>query len=214
MRRLLACFLVLAATGLATVPVTVDFEDVAVGEVPAGWTVASTHPRGPLAAWAVTAGVPGAGRVLGVTPAPGVSGRTFNLCWTDGIRFRDGEITVRVRAVSGKEDQGGGPMWRVQDADNYYVARYNPLERNFRVYVVANGHRRMLDGASGLRIPAGRWFTIRIVQDGNHIQGFLDGTGLLDVRDGTFPEEGGVGLWTKADAATLFDDLVVRPGAP
>ncbi len=191
------------------------FDRVAVGQIPAGWKAEATHPRGRLAAWKVTADpqAPSPPNVLSVTPRHRASGGTFNLCWTPAIQFLDGEITVRVRANSGRGDEGGGPMWRVQDRNNYYVARYNPLEHNFRLYEVKNGHRHMLTGASRIPVPKGQWFTIRIVQRGRHIEGWLNGTKLFDAASATFPKAGGVGLWTKADAATSFDNLTVRAAA-
>lgn len=204
----------------ATAPVSreavvVDFDGVAPGGLPAGWTVDATSRRGPLAAWKVAADAtaPSPPNVFEVIPPANAHGGIFNLCWTSAIPILDGEIEVKLRANTGREDQGGGPMWRVRDADNYYVVRYNPLEHNFRLYTVKAGVRRMLKGASRIPIPAGKWFTIRIVQHGDHIQCFLDGTKYIDIHDSTFTRPGGVGLWTKSDAATSFDDLVVRPAA-
>ncbi len=74
-----------------------------------------------------------------VTDTRGAGGSTFNLAWTDGARFQNGTIEVKVKARTGREDQGGGPIWRVQDKDNYYVARWNPLEDNFRVVSSSEG---------------------------------------------------------------------------
>ncbi|NOZ95679.1 MAG: hypothetical protein GXP47_13220 [Acidobacteria bacterium] len=195
--------------------VGVDFDGVAPGGLPEGWTVDATSRRGALAVWTVAADAtaPSPPNVLQVLPPAHAHGGTFNLCWTSAIPFLDGEIEVKLRANTGREDQGGGPMWRVRDGDNYYVVRYNPLEHNFRLYTVRNGHRHMLTGASRIPIPAGKWLTIRIVQQGDHIQCFLDGKQYIDIHDATFTKPGGVGLWTKSDAATSFDDLVVRPAA-
>ncbi len=106
-------------------------------------------------------------------------------------------------------DQGGGPIWRVKDQNNYYIARWNPLENNFRVYYVKDGKRVQLDSAD-VDVSASEWHTIRIEHNGDQITGFLDGKELLEVTDSAFPEGGGVGLWTKADAASFFDDLVIE----
>ncbi len=189
------------------------FDDLPPGALPEGWEVGATNLRGRLAScWVAHDGDGGKeSRVMRITPQPGASGRTFNLCWTARVGFLDGEISVRVRAEGGRQDQGGGPIWRVQDGDNYYIARYNPLERNFRVYRVKGGIRRMLAGVSGLGIERGQWATIRIVQTGDHIEGWFDGRQVIDLRDTTFASPGGVGLWTKADADTSFDDFIVTP---
>ncbi len=205
----------LAVAGGPAKPGTVrmGFDTVKPGSLPAGWTVDATNGRGEPAPWKVAAdpAAPSPPKVLEAMPRPDNFGGTYNLCWTEGVRFLDGEIVVKLRANRGHGDEGGGPMWRVKDRNNYYVARYNPLERNFRLYTVKNGVRRMLDSASRIKIGRGQWFTIRIVQKGDHIECFLDGTKLLDVHDTTFSGPGGVGLWTKADAATSFDDFTVRP---
>lgn len=191
----------------------VAFDGLHPGALPPGWKVEATNRRGNLAAWKVAAEsrAPSSPNVLRAVPRSDNFGGTYNLCWVDGTRFLDGEIELKLRANTGHEDQGGGPIWRVQDRNNYYVARYNPLEHNFRLYIVKDGARKMLDSASRIKIATGQWFTIKIVQKGDHIQGWLDGKKLLDVHDTTFTRPGGVGLWTKADAATSFDDFTVRP---
>ncbi len=206
------------AAGAAPEAVTAfHFDGVAPGALPAGWTVDATHPGKSLARWkaARDEAAPSPPNVLRVFPPAGNPGGTFNLCWTRKVAFEDGTIEVRLRADSGSEDQGGGPAWRMRGRNDYYVARYNPLEHNFRLYRVKDGHRRMIASSERIPIGAGRWFTIRIVHRGDHIQCFLDGEKRIDVHDSTFAGPGGIGLWTKADAATSFDDLVIRPeGGP
>jgi hypothetical protein len=80
----------------------------------------------------------------------------FNIAWTPDPQFRNGELEVSVYADTGRVDQGGGPIWRVQDASNYYVARYNPLENNFRIYYVKDGSRKELASVEDLAIPVGQ----------------------------------------------------------
>jgi hypothetical protein len=130
----------------------------------------------------------------------------------DKSRFRDGEVRVRIKALKGKLDQGGGLVWRYRDADNYYVARYNPLENNFRVYKVVKGKRIQLGTKEDISLPAGKWFRLAVRHTGNRIQCLLDGKPYLDVKDDTFKEAGQVGLWTKADAVSSFDELVIAIG--
>jgi hypothetical protein len=137
------------------------------------------------------------------------SGEVFNICWTDTVSFFDGEIKVRFKAVKGEEDQGGGVIWRVQDEENYYIARFNPLEDNLRLYTVHKGIRRMLANAR-VRLPAGQWVAMKIVQKGSRFEVYLNGKKLLDGTNDLFKKTGGVGLWTKADSVTSFDDFLVK----
>jgi len=184
-----------------------NFDDRFEGELPAGWEVAATHMKQTLATWGIATDSDGSHLAL-VKPNH-EDRRTFNIVWTDEVEFLDGELSVRVRADSGKIDQGGGLVWRVQDSDNYYIARYNPLETNLRVYHVKDAVRTQLGDAANIPMPDGQWWTLAVRHHGNHIVVSLDGRDLLDVRDSTFTESGGIGLWTKADAATSFDDLSV-----
>jgi 3-keto-disaccharide hydrolase len=187
-----------------------NFDDVHAGERPAGWTVEATNPKGAPATWQVEmdSSAPSGDHVLGMTIPDDASGSTFNLCWTDAVSFLDGTIEVRFKAHTGEEDQGGGVIWRARDADNYYIARFNPLENNFRIYTVHDGKRRKLTGAT-VTLAENQWHTLEIVQHGNRFEGYLDGEKLLEGSDSLFPDAGGVGLWTKADAATSFDDFTV-----
>ena len=111
--------------------------------------------------------------------------------------------------MRGRIDRGGGIMWRVKDRNNYYVARYNPLENNFRIYYVKKGKRVMIASAR-IALESNRWHTMKIIQRGDRFEGYLDGRRLLSGRDSHIRGAGGVGLWTKADAETEFDDFRVN----
>ena len=137
-------------------------------------------------------------------------GYHFGMAVNEDEVYGDFELIVKFKGVTGEEDQGGGPVWRYQDNNNYYIARANPLEDNFRVYKVVDGKRIQMDSAR-LKVTSGEWHTIKILARKNRIQCFYDGQPYLDVTDDTFQKAGRVGLWTKADAVTYFDDLEVRP---
>jgi hypothetical protein len=135
-------------------------------------------------------------------------GYHFSVAVIDNTNYSDVEIELKFKAVDGQEDQGGGPVWRYRDADNYYICRANPLESNFRVYKVVDGNRRQLQSAD-VDIPSNIWHTMEVEQAGDHIKCWLNDKLYLDVKDDTF-KEGKVGLWTKADAVTYFDDLEIE----
>ena len=188
-----------------------DFAAAKTGELPAGWSIAKTG-EGPGDVWGVVedATAPG-GKALTQTSDQGPN-RLFCLCIADGTSFKDLDLTVSFKAVAGKLDQGGGPVWRYRDANNYYIARMNPLEDNYRVYKVVNGKRTQL-GSADVKAPAGEWHSLRVVHSGDQIQCYLGDRLYLDVKDDTFGGAGKVGLWTKADAQTRFASLRVTTAA-
>jgi len=156
-------------------------------------------------AWQVTAdaGAPSKPNVLAQTAKS--SGSDFNVALIGGTSYKDVDLTVKMKAVAGRTDQGGGLVWRARDSKNYYIARYNPLEDNFRVYKVVAGKRTELQSVSIKRTEG--WHTLRVTMTGDHIECHYDGKKYLDVKDSTLTDAGQIGLWTKADAQTHFDDL-------
>jgi hypothetical protein len=137
------------------------------------------------------------------------SASTFNLVLLGNHQFKDADVSVQMKSVAGKTDQGGGLVWRAKDAKNYYVVRYNPLEDNFRLYRVVKGARSAPLQDVTIRHSDG-WHEIRVITIGERIECYYDGKKYMELRDATFEEAGKIGLWTKADAQTRFDDLSVR----
>jgi hypothetical protein len=190
-----------------------DFDKVPEGMLPAGWRVEATGQDKAAADWQVTADAqaPLGPGVLRLTATNHTQRGVFNLCWTPKVTFHEGEIAVFLKGNSGKIDQGGGPIWRVQDRNNYYIARYNPLEENVAIYYVKDGKRVML-GYSGKLDLTDAWHVLKISHRGTRIRAYLDGEMKLMVNSGEhITQKGGVGLWTKADASTSFDNFTVMP---
>jgi hypothetical protein len=192
---------------------TICFSKKELGKIPKGWTVDKTG-KGEGSVWKVVADETSpskTGYVLAQTAKS--PGRVFNLCVIDDTKYRDVEIEVAFKSVEGKVDQGGGPVWRYQDADNYYIARFNPLENNYRFYKVIGGKRTQLATAEGIKVSVGEWHTLEIEHVGNRIECELDGKVILRATDDTIKKAGKVGLWTKADAQTYFDKFTVEDEA-
>jgi hypothetical protein len=182
-------------------PVVWTFQDDAVGSIPRGfheevgrWRVAKADGHKALAQ-------------KGESPD-----KVFNVILATKHHPVNVELSVRMQAVSGKLDQGGGLIWRARDKNNYYLARYNPLEDNFRVFKVEHGKRTMFKNADIIHKPG--WHTLRVTMEGKHIECFYDGKKYLECDDATFPDGGMIGLWTKADAQSDFADLELRVTSP
>ncbi len=185
------------------------FDKASVGQVPAGWTVAKTG-KGEGSKWQVVADDTAPSRsgvaLAQVAESPNA---VFNLCVAKDTNFKDGTLGVAFKAIKGKNDQGGGLVWRYQDPNNYYVARMNPLEDNYRVYKVVAGKRIQLGTKENLPIKAGEWHHLKVTMTGDHIQCFLDGKKMLDAKGDAIKGAGKVGLWSKSDAQTHFDEFTV-----
>ena len=184
------------------------FDQDKTGQLPPNFSQHVTG-RGKPGIWKVVAAADAISKPNVVEQTSGeYFGYHFNVLVNDSTDFANLDLTVHFKALSGKEDQGGGPIWRYQDADNYYVARANPLENNFRVYKVVNGNRKMM-ATVNIPITTHKWHTIQIKDVSDHIQCYYDGQLYLNVHDKTFTH-GKIGLWTKADAVTQFDNLSVK----
>ena len=186
-----------------------DFENAQAGTLPAGWIAARTG-TGSGSVWHVRADAtsPHGSKTLAQTSSEGPN-PLFNLCVAEGASYADMDLTVSFKSISGEKDQGGGLLWRYQDANNYYVARFNPLEDNYRVYKVIGGERRQLATADA-EAAAGKWHTLRVVHQGDQMKCYLNGKLHLETSDVGIAKAGKVGLWTKADAVTAFDGLTVE----
>jgi hypothetical protein len=207
MMKVLLSMLFILLTGGSAMAETVTFGAGAVGAAPQGWTLTKTGKGEPK--WTIEAdpAAPSKGPVLTQ------SGKaTYPLALYAGASVRDGFAEVKFKAIAGTEDRAAGLVWRVKDADNYYVVRANALEDNIVLYKTVAGRRIELDivgrkGGYGLKtpVPPGQWHTLRVEFAGTRFQVIYNGKPLFEVDDATFKDAGMVGLWTKADSVTAFD---------
>lgn len=216
MRNILAVTATLVFAALCGAQ-TVNFDSAAVGSVPAGWTVAMTHTGG-APKWEVLKDdtAPSKPNVMAQTSADRTGGR-FPLAIYEKANFANGALTVKFKPVSGSVDQAAGLVWRYRDPDNYYVVRANALEDNVVLYKVEGGKRISLEpkgtpaNTYGVkhRVPKQAWSTLRVEFAGNVFSVLYDGKKIFEVEDSTFTGAGKVGLWTKADSVTYFDDFQI-----
>jgi hypothetical protein len=180
---------------------TVNFDKADVGKPPSGWTAAQTGTG--HATWAVVQDdtAPSKPNVLKQSGQA-----TYPICLKDDTSLKDGFVEVKFKALSGKEDQAGGVVWRAKDTNNYYIARANALENNITIYHAINGRRTEKKRAS-TKVPSNQWHTLRVEFQANHFTVTFNGQKALEWDDDTFKDAGKVGVWTKADSVTEFDDF-------
>jgi hypothetical protein len=184
-----------------------NFDQDTVGQTPAGFTSYATGD-GPAGKWViqVMAGAPSGKQVVVQTDADTTDNR-FPVLIADKADYADVDVSVNGKAISGKVDQGIGLVFRFRDPQSYYVVRANALENNVRLYKMVDGRRKQIAGAD-VKVTSAQWHTLRVVARGDHLVCSYEGQKLIDVQDATYTK-GKVGLWTKADSVTAFDDLTV-----
>lgn len=211
-------FLLLSTALAAQTPSrrVIDFESDKVGQAPAAFAFALTGSGRP-GVWSVRKdeAAPDRGNVLAQADADHTSYR-FPVAVFNDVTAKDVDISVRFRPVSGGVDQAAGVVWRYQDANNYYIVRANALEGNVVLYKVENGKRTDLPVKGSGRtygkkadVPKNAWSQMGVTVRGPLFTVSLNGQGLYEVEDATFAGAGKVGVWTKADSVTYFDDLTV-----
>lgn len=192
-----------------------SFEDDAVDAIAKGFRVVAVgEVVDPPATWAIVedAEAPSPPHAFGVTKTVGTN-KSYNLALVEGTRYGDVELNVMLAARSGSNNQGGGVMFRAKGEADHYIARYNPVENNFRVYALIGGARVDI-AAAPLELDPKAWHALRVTMVGDHIECFVDDKLVVAADDKSLPEPGMIGLWTKGDAATVFDDLTVAAIAP
>ena len=193
--------LVASVMSTAVLAQTVNFDSDPVDFAPTGWTCGVTGRGTPR--WSVIAdsSAPSKPNVLKQ------SGRgAFPWCVKSGVSLADGFVEVKFKPISGRDDQAGGVVWRWKDGDNYYVARANALENNVSLYYTERGNRKTLKYVDAPVAP-GSWHTFRVEFAGQRIAVSLDGKRAIEFEDKHLTGTGAVGVWTKADSVTAFDDF-------
>jgi len=192
--------------------ITLDFNASVVSTLPPGFSSAVTGGGGP-ASWMVVEDftAPSGGKALAQTSTDKTSFR-FPLCVYGRFTAPDVTVSVSFKPVSGTVDQAAGLVARYRDKDNYYVVRANALENNVRLYKVERGNRKQFAGAN-VKVASGEWQTLALEVKGTHFRVLFKDALLFEADDATFKNAGKVGLWTKADSVTYFDDLRVKTDA-
>jgi len=180
---------------------TVSFDRDVPGALPAGWRSGVTGRGSPQWSVETDASAPSKPNVLKQSGSG-----TFPWCVKPDVLLANGYVEVKFKPLSGREDQAGGLVWRWKDGDNYYVARANALENNVSLYYTENGRRNTIKYVDA-PVPGNVWHALRVEFSGKRVRVILDGKPYIEMEDDHIAGSGAVGVWTKADSVTLFDDF-------
>jgi hypothetical protein len=190
----------------------INFDTATIGKMPQGWTAAMTNGGAPPK-WEVLKDhtAPTQPYVLAQVSNQSADSHRTPLAILDTLSVKDGDISVRLKPVSGRENPGGGVVWRYQNPNNYYMARANAANDTIDVYKVENGRRVPLVAAVKHPVPINGWCILKVSAHGDRFQVYVDHRRVVQGQDKTFPGPGKVGLSTTADSVTYFDDFRVNP---
>jgi hypothetical protein len=205
----LAVLVLAAGVEAAAVEKVWNFDGDAPDALPKEFVVGTLFDGRPAGDWKVlrTDQAKSPTQVLGQVGGKGAE-HAYKVVFVNGTDVSNAELEASFFPVDGKADMGGGLIWRASDDRNYYLTRANPLEQNIRIYRVVKGIRHLLENFDQT-ISVKRWHTLRVVTRGCQVRVLYDERQVFDLCDNTFAR-GRVGLWTKSDAVTYFDDLKVR----
>ena len=177
------------------------FDTATPGALPPGWECGVTGKGTPRWTVEADATAPSAPQVLQQSGSG-----TFPWCVKKDASLADGHVEVKFKPLRGRQDQAGGVVWRWKDGDNYYIARANALENNVSLYYTEKGRRITLKYVDA-PVPANTWHTLRVEFSGTRIRVALNGKVCIELDDAHIAGAGSVGVWTKADSVTAFDDF-------
>lgn len=188
---------------------TITFDSAKPGALPAGWTAVAPSK------WEVRKDASAPSPPYVFAQVSREAAVNCPLAIWDKTEVKDGDVSVKVKPVSGKEDRAGGLVWRYRDQNNYYLVRANALENNIVLYKVEDGKRTPL-ASKGTRpgifgvshpVPANQWSVLKVQFKGPLFSVYFNHKRMFEVQDSTFAKSGKVGLWTKSDSVTYFDDF-------
>lgn len=186
-----------------------DFDSAAPGNLPSSFVVGTLFDGRPAGEWKIliTDRAKSPSQVLAQLQPKGTD-QAQKLLLLEGTDGGSIDVEVSYLAVAGKADFGGGLVWHATDDRNYYLLRASSVEQKIRLYRVVKGVQQIVKQVDR-PVPPNGWHKLRLIQRGCELKALYDDAVLFRVCDQTF-STGRIGLWTKADAVTYFDDLVLR----
>jgi hypothetical protein len=188
----------------------INFDSAPLGKMPPGWSAAATN-GGPAPQWKVLKDGSAPTQPYVLALASGDAANHSPMAILDNMALRDGDVSVRLKPLTGHGGEAGGVVFRYRDANNYYLARANAIDHTIAVFKVQNG--QLVPVGSGVRhdIPVNAWSILKVSVRGDRFQVYVNHRRVLQAHDGTFATTGKVGVWTRGEPGTYFDDFRVYP---
>jgi Laminin G domain len=123
--------------------------------------------------------------------------------------FHDGTISMRFKLVAGQLDSCAGILFNLKPNGDYLTVRFNGKEDNVVLWTFVKGKRSFVKkGTENVPLQLNTWHSLEITVKGTNLQASLDGKHLLDYTLAE-PVSGRVGVWSKTDSVSYFDQYTV-----
>ena len=127
--------------------------------------------------------------------------------------FQNGEISIRFKLVAGQLDQCAGILFNSKPNGDYLTVRFNGKEDNLVLWTFTKGKRSFVKkGSENVPLQMNQWYSMKITVHGTSLQGYLNDKLLLEYTLAE-PVSGRVGVWSKTDSVSYFDDFTVTTTA-
>lgn len=193
--------------------VNINFDSMKLGELPPGWSPVDFN-HGP-SAWIVQHDPTAPSRPNVLAPSNGLVHHHFPLCLFDKVTCVDGDISVKIKILSGPDGQDAGVVFRAAGPNDYYLVRASAREHNIMMFRVKDGHSEPIrvngarPGSFGVLHPIriGDWNLLRVTYKGNQATVYFNHRKVFDARDGALNAPGRSGVWTDTETIAYFDDF-------
>ncbi|MCL4401693.1 MAG: hypothetical protein M1436_03380 [Acidobacteria bacterium] len=194
---------------------TLTFDSATIGKLPSGWAATTARP-GATPPWRIfkDPSAPTQPYVLAHIP-PDRENPLAPVAILEKPSVKDGEVSVKFKAVGGKPEQDAGVVWRYLDENNYYFVRADAVEKNVAMFKVEDGKRIPLAPRGRRaypvkhRVTPNAWGILKVAFKGHTFSVYYDHRRIFQVQDPTFSQPGKVGLWTRAESTAYFDNFRV-----
>jgi hypothetical protein len=194
-----------------------NFDNVAVGDVPSAWKVESGRandgvPQQVPEEWKIVADAtcPSTPNGVSRTTSNNTDGGSYQMFWTDSVKVKDCELSVRIKTTGGAYPNVG-LMMRAQDNEHFLGPRVKTNDKNLCIYIfhLPEGERTELGCMDGMPIAENEWFELKGVVNGETITAFVNGEEKMVKTSNAITTAGGIGVFCKGDNTVVFDNITL-----
>lgn len=124
--------------------------------------------------------------------------------------LRNVDVSLRLKAISGFEDQAGGVALRLVAPDTYYLVQVDVRRDRVLFQRVTGGVSEDIVGVDA-DIASDAWHTLNVRAMEDEFVITLDGVWMFTAFDKSLSQGGHFALWTNVHGITRFESISIAP---